>query len=83
MSNLNTMSTIKLLFEILTARERFGSIGIIFAYLILAIFESVGITVLMPFLTVVSDPNVVESNNNFTKLKSFVSEFGIETKMIF
>ena len=49
----------------------------------MALLEMIGVVSIMPFIAVLSNPNVVETNALLNKAFNTVSKFGIDTNLKF
>lgn len=72
----------KLLY-LLTPQERKSTMLLLGMILIVAIFDIIGIASILPFIAVLSNPDVIESNTILNNLFKFSKIFGIETKQQF
>jgi len=74
------MQNIKKLSNLLTSKERFRTMLLLVMVLIMAFIEMLGIASIMPFIAVMSNPELVETNTYLNAGFKLASNFGIETK---
>jgi len=74
------LKNIKKILLILDHRERTKGIILLAMILIMAILEVVGVASILPFITVLSNPDIVESNNILNLIFKFSKIFGVESK---
>ena len=65
---------------ILSSHEHKRVIFLIFFVLIMAFFEVLGLASILPFIAVLSNPEVVETNDKLNGIFQFVKMYGIYTK---
>ena len=73
------MNTLNKILFLLTAQERKRGVLLLFMILIMAILDAVGVASIMPFIAVLTNPQIVESN---FYLKIFYEKskfFGVES----
>ena len=70
---------IKKIFFLLTKEERKKSILILLLILFMAILDMIGVASILPFIAVISNPELIETNIFLNKLYVFLSIFGIQT----
>ena len=74
------MSTIKKLLFFLTPSERKRAVLLIFMILIMAFIDMIGVASIMPFIAVLTNPEIVETNNFLNLIFQASFFFGVETK---
>ncbi len=74
------MQTLKKLLYLLSARELKRAILLLVMIIIMALLDMMGIASVMPFMAVISNPDIVETNNILNKIFIFSNKFGIENK---
>ncbi len=77
------MKTLKKLIFLLTTREQFRAILIFFVILIMAFIEIAGLASIVPFMAILSDPNVIEDNSQLNMVYQVSRDFGIENEKQF
>ena len=77
------MKTYKKIFYLLTPKDRRQSFYLFLMILVMALLEMIGVVSIMPFIAVLSNPNVVETNALLNKAFNTVSKFGIDTNLKF
>ena len=77
------MKTLKKLIFLLTTREQFRAILIFFIILIMAFIEIAGLASIVPFMAILSDPNVIEDNSQLNMAYQVSRDFGIENEKQF
>ncbi len=77
------MLIIKKLSFLLTERHKKRSILLIFMTLVMALLDMVGVASILPFLTVLTNPEIIETNFIIKNLYDFSKTFGIENEKDF
>ena len=67
------------LFYLLTRNERKRSFLVLGLILIMAVLDMVGVASILPFIAVISNPEIIETNYVVNQLYIFLKNFGIET----
>ena len=67
------MNIIKKLRSLLTRRDKQFLLGLFFFSIIISIIETVGISVIMPFIAVATDFDLIHSNEYYTKVYNMLS----------
>ena len=62
------ISTLKKINFLITKRQRKGLIILVFLLFVGMIFELFGLGILLPVLTVITDPNIIDTNIYFVKI---------------
>ena len=79
------MYSFKKLYDLLTAEEHYRALFLISLTVIMALLDALGVASIMPFMMVVSNPNLIETNSllakvylflNFSKQESFIFFLG-------
>ena len=74
------MQIVKKLLFLLTLHERKNAIFLMGMVLVLAMLEMIGVVSILPFLTVLMNPNLIETNFLLNTAFKTSSVFGVETK---
>jgi len=74
------MQIVKKLLFLLTLQERKNAIFLMGMVLVLAMLEMIGVVSILPFLTVLMNPNLIETNFLLNTAFKTSSVFGVETK---
>ena len=74
------MLKIKKTLYLITPRERKKLILILFMAIIMALLEMVGVASIMPFISVLVNPNLVETNSLLKNLFQLTNIIGVENK---
>jgi ABC-type multidrug transport system fused ATPase/permease subunit len=74
------METLRKILKLLTIDGRGGLFGLVIAITVMAVFDMVGVASIFPFLTVISNPEAVETNS---KLKWIYDGFGFADRNSF
>ena len=74
------MQTVKKLLFLLTLQERKNAIFLMGMVLVLAMLEMIGVVSILPFLTVLMNPNLIETNFLLNTAFKTSSVLGVETK---
>ena len=77
------MSLIFKLYNLLNQREKKKAFLLILMILIMAILETAGVVSILPFLTILSNPELIETNKFLNKLFVFSKIFGIQNNKEF
>ena len=77
------MKTLKKFIDILSTHEQKRVIILIFIVLIMAFFEMLGLASILPFIAMLSNPEVVDTNNTLNSIYQFSNIFGVENKKQF
>ena len=77
------IKTFKKIIYILTPHERYIAFLLILMLLIVSLLEMIGVASILPFIALLSNPEIVETNNLLNKLFVFSNLFGIENKKDF
>lgn len=77
------MNTIIKMLSVLTLPERKSGMLLLFLTIIMALFEVVGVASIMPFLAVLTNPDLIQTNTFLKKLYESVSPFGINNSKDF
>ncbi len=73
------MKTIKKFLYLLSDQERKRAYLLLIMILIMALLDMLGIASIMPFIAVLSNPEIIETNEILNKVYKFSGKFGIET----
>ena len=73
------MQTIKKIYSILSPPERRRGALVLLMILIMAFLDMLGVASIMPFMAVVSNPGVVETNSILSRAYQFSKDFGISS----
>ena len=77
------MKTLKKIIDLLTPQELKRGILLIIMVTFAALLEMLGIASILPFMAVLANPDIVETNVILGKFFQFSSIFGIEDKQEF
>ena len=77
------MKTLKKLIYILTPRERRGALLLLLMILLMAFLDMLGVASIMPFITVLANPEIIETNGLLKNVFVASKIFGIETEQQF
>lgn len=71
------MNTLKKIYDLLNSSEKKQAIYLFFLILVMAIFDTLGVASILPFISVLANPDLIEANNllNFFYQKSSI--FGV------
>ena len=72
----------KLLFQ-LNPNERKSATLLLGMILIMALLDTIGVASILPFITVISNPSLIETNNFLNKIFQISTVFGVETNQQF
>lgn len=77
------MSIFKKLLFLLNPYERKSSVLLLILILIMALLEMIGIASILPFMAVLTNPAIIETNVILKTMYEFLSPFGVESKQDF
>ena len=77
------MRTVKKLLTLFSVQERRHLIILMILILIMALLDAIGIASVAPFMTVLMNPDLVETNLILNKIYQVSSIFGVENKQQF
>ena len=77
------MRTFKKIFYLLTKKDQRNTFLLFILILIMAFLEMLGVVSIMPFIAVLSNPEIIETNLFLNKIYNFVSKYGIDTNFKF
>ena len=77
------MQTIKKILYLLTPHERKHAGLLVVMITVMAILDMIGVASILPFMTVISNPDMIETNTILSKVFQASTEFGVENKQQF
>ena len=77
------MQKIKKISYLLSSEERLRVIFLLFMILIMALIDMLGIASIMPFIAILANPELIESNNILNSMYEIATNFGIKTEKRF
>ena len=77
------MQTLKKFYQLLSFQERKRAYILVFMLLITAFLDMLGVASILPFIAVLSDPGIIESNMIFNNIFQASSMFGVENNQQF
>ncbi len=77
------MQTIQKLLFLLTPRERKRSLLLLLMILIMSLLDMAGVASILPFMAVLTNPEMIETNDILTKMFELSKIFGIENNLQF
>ena len=77
------MQTFKKLLNLLTVRERKSTAFLLGMILIMALIDMIGVASILPFMAVLTNPNIIETNNFLNSMFEASKIFGIENNQEF
>ena len=77
------MKKFKTIFSLLAIKERKIALILLFMILTLAIFETLGLISILPFIAVLSNPEIIETNIYLSKIYKVFKTVGINTERQF
>lgn len=72
------MATVKKLFDLLTPAERRQAVLLVALILVMALLDAVGVASIMPFMAVLSNPQLVETNSILARLHQFTGAVEVQ-----
>ena len=73
------MKTLKKIFDLLTPNERKNLFPLFIMILIMALLDVIGVASIMPFIAVLSNPNIIETNSILSFIYKASNEIGVST----
>jgi ABC-type multidrug transport system fused ATPase/permease subunit len=77
------METVKKFFTLLSTRERKHFILLMILILIMALIDAIGIASVLPFMTVLTNPDLIQTNLILNKIYQVTRKFGVENNQGF
>lgn len=77
------IDSVKKTYEILSSQERKGAAYLLVVILITALFDVLGIASILPFIAVLSNPNLISSNEFLINIYQFFSLIGVQNEKQF
>ena len=77
------MKTVKKFLYLLSYQERKGVYLLLVMILIMAFIDMLGVASIMPFIAILSKPELIETNIILNKMFKFSGMFGVETNQEF
>ena len=77
------MKNFQKLYSLLTIKERKKAILLFFIMLLMAIFETIGVASIMPFIAVLTNPEIIHTNNFLNFIYELSTKYGIHTNQDF
>jgi ABC-type multidrug transport system fused ATPase/permease subunit len=77
------MQTFKKLLFLLSYHERIKAILLLIMIIIMALLDTMGVVSILPFVAILSNPDLIETNNILNKIFIISSNFGVETNQEF
>ncbi len=77
------MQTFKKIFYLLTLKERKQVIFLLFMISVMAFLDMIGVASILPFMAVLSNPEIIEANIVLSKMFMFFKIFGVENNQQF
>ena len=72
------MQTLKKLLYLLSSGERKSALLLLVMMLIMALLDMIGVASILPFMAVLTNPSLIETNIFLDKLFQTLSVFGVE-----
>ena len=77
------MQNIKKLSYLLSNKDRFRTMLLLLLILIMALIDTLGIASIMPFIAVLANPEIIQTNTILNKVYQTASHFGVESEQQF
>ena len=77
------METIKKIYFLLTPHERKRAYLLLILTLVMALLDMIGVASILPFMAVMTNPGIIETNNVLNNIFKSSKEFGIESEYQF
>lgn len=73
------MGNFKKLFNLISYKERMRALWILLLISIMALLEMIGVASILPFMTVLTNPDLIETNYILKKMSGILSPYGVHT----
>ena len=77
------MQTFKKLLFLLSPNERRKALMLLFMILIMALLDVIGVASILPFMAVITNPNIIETNSILNKMFQASATFGVDDNQQF
>ena len=77
------MQTLKKILYLLNSQERKRAVLLLLMIIIMALIDMIGVASILPFMAVLANPDVIETNNILNKIFQFSKIFGVENNQQF
>lgn len=77
------MQTLKKILYLLNSQERKRAALLLLMIIIMALIDMIGVASILPFMAVLANPDVIETNNVLNKIFQFSKIFGVENNQQF
>jgi len=77
------MKSFKKLLFLLTIKERKDAVTLMILILLMALLDTIGVASILPFVTVLVNPELIESNFILIRLFQITNIFGVENEQQF
>ena len=77
------MQTIKKLIFLLNSHERKKAYLLLIMILVMALIDMIGVASILPFMTILTDPSLIETNFILKRLFKIFSSFGVTNNQQF
>ena len=77
------MQTLKKILYLLSAREQKKAILLFIMMILMALLDLIGIASVLPFMTVLTNPEIIETNNLYNLAYNLSGIFGIDSNQEF
>ncbi|MDC0521924.1 ABC transporter ATP-binding protein/permease [Candidatus Pelagibacter sp.] len=74
------MQSIKKLFFLLSVDERKNGFFLLLMIIVMALLDMLGIVSVVPFIAVITNPDIIDSNKYLNEFFLFLNQFGVENK---
>ena len=77
------MNKIKKVLSLLTPRERRQAFLLMLMLLVMALLDTIGVASILPFISVLTNPDLIETNSILNAMFKLSSVFGVENNKQF
>ena len=77
------MQTLKKLLSLLNSKERKDAVFLTFMIIIMALLDMIGVASILPFMTVLTNPDIIETNTLLNQMYQISLKFGVENNKDF
>lgn len=77
------MQILRKLFQLLSSQEQKSAGFLIVMIIIMAFFETLGVASILPFVAVLSNPEIIDTNVHLSNIFNFVKNYGVTRKVDF
>ena len=74
------MQILRIVLFFLSPKDKKTAAMLLFLTLVVALLEMAGVASILPFMTVLTNPEIIETNNILIRIFEFFKKFGLQNK---